>query len=204
MVVGGSVVDAAASGSVDVATGSMGGAGSTGSMGVESTGSIGVESSGSVDGMESSGSMGGSRASGSSSVVPVSVSPRSPLSVPRSVCGSSTDWSSVGSGRVTVRAESSGVSGRAVVCAAEPEIIKPAASTKDPVIGPDLRIVRAVCHHFPNIHRSMARRAATVAPQSKWGIGRRRWDVHTQIVKNRRSDGVFYGSLRLRSIGSST
>ncbi|GAA1608326.1 hypothetical protein GCM10009764_35310 [Nocardia ninae] len=158
VVVGTSVVAAASTGSVGVeeSTDSIGG-GSTGSIGVESTGSIGVESTGSI-GAESSGSVDGSESSGSSavgssSVVPEPVSSSVPPSVGlRSIGGNSTDWSLVGSGRDIDSAESSVVSGRAVVCAADPEIINPAAITKDPVIGPDLRIVRAVCHHCPNIH----------------------------------------------------
>ncbi|MEU7141820.1 hypothetical protein ABZ942_20380 [Nocardia sp. NPDC046473] len=63
----------------------------------------------------------------------------------------SVDWSLVGSGRLIDSAdESPVVFGCAVVCAADPEISSPATTTNDPVIGPDLRMVRAASHHFPS------------------------------------------------------
>ncbi|WP_405163349.1 hypothetical protein OG203_45040 [Nocardia sp. NBC_01499] len=126
--------------------------------GVESNGSAmgavsdgpagGVESDGSA-GVESNGTIGGS----SAVVSPPGVldPPGAALSVVFGTAGTrSADWSLVGSGRLIDNADRfSGVSGRAAVCAADPEISNPATTTNDPVIGPDLRIVRAARHHSP-------------------------------------------------------
>ncbi|MFI6996112.1 hypothetical protein [Nocardia sp. NPDC050175] len=139
-------------GGSDVSGGSavIGGSGT----GVVSNGSVigAAGSCASVGGTGSNGAIGGSRGVVSAPGVlePGSTGAASPVVV--GTAGTrSVDWSLVGSGRLIESAdESPVVFGCAVVCAADPEISSPATTTNDPVIGPDLRMVRAASHHFPS------------------------------------------------------